>query len=142
PLAVCDAPGATQGASWGDDGNIVFAGRSRRSLMRVSSAGGVPSELMQLPEGPRSPWSPQVLPGSDAVLYTARTGNTLRDDDNIEAFAIRSRRTVLVQRGGFSARYVATPNGGSLLYLHRGTLFAVPFDVAPLAVLGTAVPTV
>jgi Tol biopolymer transport system component len=141
PLALCDALNAAIGASWGDDGNIVFVGAAR-TLMRVSSNGGVAAELTRLPEGPHSPESPQVLPGSDVVLYTARTGNTLRDDDNIEAFAIKTHRSVLLQKGGFSARYVATPSGGSLLYLHRGTLFAAPFDAARILVTGTPVPTV
>jgi Tol biopolymer transport system component len=141
PLTLCDSASAAQGASWGDDGNIVFVGGSRR-LMRVSSAGGVPALLTQLPDGPRTPRGPQVLPGSDVVLYTARTGNTLRDDDIVEAFDIKNHRTVAVQRGAFSARYVATPSGSSLIYLHRSTLFAAPFDVARLTVTGTGVPVV
>ena len=46
-----------------------------------------------------------------------------------------------VQRGGYFGRYLATSNGaGHLIYIHQGTLFAVPFDLGRLEVRGTPVP--
>jgi Tol biopolymer transport system component len=42
-----------------------------------------------------------------------------------------------VQRGGFHARYVSS---GHLIYVHEGTLFAVPFDLKGLEVTGPPVP--
>jgi hypothetical protein len=46
----------------------------------------------------------------------------------------RSRRTL--QRGGTYGRYVPS---GHLIYVNRGTLFAVPFDLNALAVRSTPV---
>ena len=40
-VTICDAP-QTRGASWGDDGSIVFAPQITAGLARVSAAGGAP----------------------------------------------------------------------------------------------------
>ena len=45
----------------------------------------------------------------------------------------------IVQRGGFYGRYLPS---GHLTWVHDGTLFAAPFDLATLAVTGPAVPVV
>ena len=42
-----------------------------------------------------------------------------------------------VQRGGFHARYLPS---GHLVYMHEGTLFAVPFDLKRLEVTGQPAP--
>jgi len=79
--------------------------------------------------------SPQVLPGSQAVLFTSKMGEP--DNGNIEVFSFKTglRKTVLT--GGFLGRYLPS---GHLVYVHRNTLFAVPFDLRRLAVAGAAQP--
>jgi eukaryotic-like serine/threonine-protein kinase len=75
-----------------------------------------------------------LLPGGDAVLFTATTaiGGNRWDAAQVVVQSLSSgKRTVLLQ--GSDARYVAT---GHLLYAVDDALFAVPFDPARLALLG------
>jgi serine/threonine-protein kinase len=44
----------------------------------------------------------------------------------------------ILLRGGYHARYVA----GHIVYIHDGTLFAVPFDLDHLKITGQAVPAI
>src|SRR5262249_24432524 len=47
----------------------------------------------------------------------------------------------ILEHGGYFGRYLASPHGtGHLLYVHEGTLFAVPFDPDRLVTWGTPVP--
>ncbi len=87
---------------------------------------------------------PQVLSGSQAVLFTAST-HTVRsyDDANIDVLSLKTGEQKTVQRGGFSARFLATSAGtqfGHLIYLHESTLFAAPFDSGRLATTGSPTP--
>src|SRR5215472_3868918 len=59
------------------------------------------------------------------------------NDANIEAISLKTSQRKTVLRGGFLGRYLPT---GHLIYVHEATLFAAPFDLAKLAVTGTAVP--
>ena len=61
-----------RGGWWGEDDTIVFAS-SRTGLMRVSSAAGPVQPLTTLQGNEISHRFPQVLPGGNAVLYTAST---------------------------------------------------------------------
>jgi serine/threonine-protein kinase len=46
-----------------------------------------------------------------------------------------------IERGGYYPRYLATSGGtGPLIYLHQGTLFAVPFDPERLTATGSPAP--
>jgi serine/threonine-protein kinase len=127
-----------RGASWGDDGNIVLALTAGAPLSRVPSPGGTPTPVTKLNSGERTHRWPQVLPGSQAVLFTASNSGTDFEDANIDAVSVKTGERKTVLRGGFSGRYLALPNGsGRLIYLHQGTLFAAPFDLGRLAVTGT-----
>ena len=83
---------------------------------------------------------PQVLPGSQAVLFTARiAGNWI--DANIDVVLFKTGERKTVQRGGYFGRYMATSNGaGHLVYIHQNTLLAAPFDLSRLAVMGAPQP--
>ena len=139
-VTLCDAP-AGRGASWGDDGDIIAALGSRAILSRVPSAGGSPVPVTKFNPGDFSHRWPQVLPGSQAVLFTSGTHGGNYDDASIDVISIKTGERKTVARGGFSPRYLATPAGaGYLIYQHQSTLFAVPFDPAHLAPAGTPVP--
>jgi serine/threonine-protein kinase len=139
-VTICPATNM-RGASWGDDGNIVLALSSNEALSRVSSAGGNPAPLTKLKSDERTHRWPQVLPGSQAVLFTAHFGTANYDNANLEAFSFKSGQSKIVQRGGFFGRYVVTPSGsGRLIYVHQGTMFAAPFDLDKLELAGAAVP--
>ena len=80
---------------------------------------------------------PQILPGGKAVLFTASTASTGFDAANIEVMSLADHRRKTLVRGGTFGR--SLPNG-HLVYVNRGTLFAVPFDVERLEVHGTPAP--
>ncbi len=136
-VTLCDAPN-DRGGSWGEDGNIIFTPDTQAGLFKVSSAGGTPQPLTTLKkqagEGTQR-WA-QVLPGSTAVLFTT-SKNPNYDDADIVVYSMSSRKQKIVQRGGFYGRYLPS---GHMVYMHEGTLFAVPFDLKRLDVTGQPAP--
>ena len=143
-VTLCDAP-LGHGGSWGDDGNIIAALNQTSVLSRVPSGGGTPVPVTKLNAGEVLHRWPQVLPGSQAVLFTAAAQlSPSYDDANIEVVSLKTGERKTIQRGGFSARYLAdatNSNGtGYLIYLHQTTLFAVPFDPGRLASTGAPAP--
>ena len=140
PITICDVAGA-RGGSWGEDGNIIFTPDIASGLMRVSAEGGTPQPLTKLGANEVSHRWPQVVGGGKAVLFTASTNPFSWDDAYIDAVSLKTGAIKTVQRGGYFGRYIQlSPRGGYLLYVHEGTLFAVPFDVDRLETSGTAVP--
>jgi Tol biopolymer transport system component len=133
-VTLCDV-GDDRGGSWGDDGAIVFAKDSTSALSKVSSAGGPPQPLTTLDQqaGEITQRWPEVLPGSKAVLFTSNTHTNVYEDAEIVVYLIASGLRRTVQRGGLYARY--SPSG-HVVYMHEGTLLAVPFDLNRLEVTG------
>jgi serine/threonine-protein kinase len=130
PFVICAAE-PSFGASWEADNTILF-GQST-GIMRVSANGGMPQLVVPANEG-EFLYGPQLLPGGDAILFTATTaiGGNRWDAAQVVVHSLSSgKRTVLLQ--GSDARYVAT---GHLLYAVDDALFAVPFDSARLALRG------
>jgi Tol biopolymer transport system component/DNA-binding winged helix-turn-helix (wHTH) protein len=139
-IALCDAS-SSGGGSWGEDGNII-AGLANGALSRIPSAGGAPTPVTELAQGEFTHRWPQILPGGKAVLFTSSATGNAWDGANIEVVSLADRRRKRLQRGGTYGRYVPSSNGrdGHLIYVNRGTLFAVPFDLETLAVRGTPSP--
>ncbi len=139
-VTLCDAPNL-RGASWGDDDIIIAALDVRVGLSRVPSAGGTPVPVTKLNSGEITHRFPQVLPGSQAILFTASTHGGTFDDANIDVISLKTGEQKTVERGGSSASYLPASTGaGHLIYLDGSTLFAVPFDPARLAVTGSPAP--
>jgi serine/threonine-protein kinase len=69
-------------------------------------------------------------------LFTASAG-TVSDAANIDVVSVTDHRRKTLVQGGTFGRYLPS---GHLVYVNRGTLFAVPFDVDRLEVHGTPVP--
>ena len=137
-VTICDAPYG-RGASWSEDGTIVFAPAARVALSEVSSGGGAPRPLTTLDQGTAEVtqlW-PQWLPGSKAVLFTSSGQWSSFEEADIVAFTIASEQRKTVLHGGYYARYIRSRH---ILYMHEGTLFLVPFDPGSLQVTGTPVP--
>ena len=129
-----------RGASWGSDGNIIFASGSESGLSVVSADGGSVQTLTTLnrQKAERSHRYPHHLPGGRGVLFTVGTGDNW-DDARIEVLKLgTAERTILID-GGSDARYVST---GHLVFLRAGTLRAVPFDLERLEVTGSPVALV
>ena len=70
------------------------------------------------------------------MLFTANTTSGY-DAAYIEVMSLADHRTKTLVRGGTFGRYLPS---GHLVYVNRGTLFAVPFDVERLEVHGTPAP--
>jgi serine/threonine protein kinase/Tol biopolymer transport system component len=136
-IALCDSL-TGRGGSWGDDGNIIAALDLNGGLFRIPSAGGPPTPVTELQSGESTHRWPQVLPGGKAVLFTARTGVVGGyEGANIEIMSLADHRRKTLVRGGTFGRYLPS---GHLIYVNRGTLFAVPFDPDRLEMRGTPSP--
>jgi serine/threonine-protein kinase len=133
------ASAAVRGASWGEDGTIVFEPDSNTALMRVSADGGKPQPATMLAQGEATHRWPQILPGGKGVLYTAHTDIASFDEANIVVLPFPGGTPKIVQRGGSYGRYVSS---GHVIYVHENTLFAVPFDLAHLETTGSPVPVI
>ena len=133
-VTLCKAA-ALFGASWGDDGTIVFATLRNEGLWRVSAAGGTPVALTTLQPGEYSHRLPHMLPGGHAVIFTISKGAQLWDDTQIVVRSLDTGKQTVLVTGGSDGRYVST---GHLIYVRLGTLMAVPFDPVRLAVTGGA----
>ncbi len=135
PLCTVDL---VYGASWGRTDQIVFAHQTG-GLWQVSAAGGTPTSVTKL-QGDSGEYShrlPQLLPDGQTVLFTVTQGGFPSWDDTVvmaQSLATGERKVLI--DGGADAHFVAT---GHLVYLRRGTLMAVPFDVRRLEVTGPPV---
>jgi Tol biopolymer transport system component len=130
------------GGSWAADGSVVAA-QLLKGLVRVSPGGAAPTAITEIATGEFIQEYPQILPGDKAALFTAYTTPPDPEKASIDVvtFADHHRKTLV--RGGVSPRYAASSNGtGHLLYINKGTLYAIPFDPNHLETSGAAVPVV
>ena len=136
PVTLSDAA-FSFGASWGSDDTIVY-GQSE-GIWRVSANGGT-SELV-VPTEAEQVHGPQILPGGEWVLFslTRATGSTRWDEAQIVVQSLESGERKILWEGGSEARYVPT---GHLVYALEDVLFALPFDLTSLEVLGGPVPVI
>lgn len=139
PVVVVTAGRSPSGASWGDDGAIVFATIDRTTgLLRVASGGGEP-EVLTKPDASRGELDhmlPEVLPGSRSVLFTvAPTSPDKRP--SIAVLDLATREQKMLVEGGSNPHYLAS---GHLLYTADGSVHAVRFDAARLETVGASVP--
>ena len=126
PVTICDV-GIGRGASWGEDGTIIF-GR-RPGLWRVSSNGGTPEPL--IPEG--GCIYPQILPEGKGVLLGIR-------GPAVGVFSLDTGQQSILLEGARKARYLPT---GHLVYDQgASSLLAAPFDLDSLELRGPGVPIV
>jgi serine/threonine protein kinase/Tol biopolymer transport system component len=130
--------GVVRGTWWGDDGMIYF-GHISGGIHRVSETGGAPEQITT-PDTERGEIShrfPQLLPDRETLLFTVKHDNiTTFDDAVVQSQRIGTNERKVVLRGGTSARYVPT---GHLVYGRDRSLFAVPFDVDRVELIGTPV---
>ena len=123
----------TRGATWGDDGSIVF-GNPAQGLVRVPASGGESALLLQpdRAKGEGEYLWPEFLPGGRTILFTTSSS----EGAQIDAIEVQTRARKTLVRGGSGARYVAS---GHLVYGAAGKLLAVPFDADRLEAIGTPV---
>ncbi len=145
-LQIAPLPGlGFRGATWGDDGSIIFATNDdggKPGLYRVPAGGGEPillaSPNREAGEGDFS--LPHFLPGSRAVLFTILPLGGFQNllNAQIAVLDLRSAPPTpkIVVRGGSDPRYAAS---GHLVYLAGATLRAVAFDLDRLETRGADV---
>ena len=135
-LTICESE-IPRGASWGDDGHIVFATRSR--MLRVAWDGGEPVELTK-PDpaaGESGHWHLSVLPGGQRVLFTIVPAEPTATPH----VAVLDRSSGRIKRlvPGSQPLYLET---GHLVFAAAGRLWAVRFDASRLELAGEPTPVV
>jgi len=137
--AIDLAPADWAGGSWGRNGRLVYTRTYNTGLSIVSETGG-DARVLTTPDsttGELGHWWPQVLPDGDHVIFTAY--RTPLERATIEVLSISTGTRKVLLTGGVNGLYVPT---GHLLYGAGEAIWAVPFDLAKLAVTGPAVPVV
>jgi serine/threonine-protein kinase len=131
PVTIAPTPGATFGATWGPDGNILWA--TQQGIHRVSANGGTPQTVIKAAGGERIQ-HPSLMPDGKTILYsvTRANGPTRWDVGEIVAQQPGGERKVLI-RGGSDAVYVPT---GHLVYAVGNVLYAIAFDASTLETHG------
>ncbi|MEK7381412.1 MAG: protein kinase [Gemmatimonadota bacterium] len=130
-----DVQGRFAGASWGDDGNIVYTSDGL-GLSRVRGTGGVPERLVTRDSAGDAMFWPSALPGGEAVLYQ-RCFSVCTTKD-LAVLDIASGSVEVVVPGATRGWYIPT---GHLIYAtDNGAVYAVPFDPRTRKVKGSPVP--
>jgi Tol biopolymer transport system component len=141
-VVLANAP-TDRGGTWSEDGTILFTPNFNPGvgLSRVSSSGGA-SEVLTSPDpaaGEVTHRWPQALAGGKAVLFTAHSTVGGYEDATIVVQSLPHGPKKVIVRGGYYGRYLPS---GHVVYMHEGTLFAIPFDLAHLEATGAAVPVI
>jgi len=135
---LVEAP-ALHGASWGEDGSILFAPSSESGLELVPAGGGEP-RAVTAPEsrtGESSHRWPELLPGARAALFVIHGPGS--EEPRIGIVDLRSgQRRVLVEGGTFP-RYLPT---GHVVFARGEALMVAAFDLRSLELEGTPAPAV
>jgi serine/threonine protein kinase len=135
-ITLCDAP-FERGASWSEDGFIIASLNSPNGLARIPENGGAPQPLTQFRPGEQRDRWPQVLPGVNAVLFTASTEPGQYENASIDVVSVKTGDRKTLHRGGYYGRYLP---GGRLIYMHKGTLFAARMDIDRLVLTSSPQP--
>jgi serine/threonine-protein kinase len=140
PVELCAVPGPTAGgADWGDGGFLVAALGANSRLVRIPETGGRPVPLTTAGiEGQEvtGRW-PQVLQGSEAVIFSRPPQAGESEGGTIEGVWLGTGRRAMLVRNAASGRYLPS---GHLVFVRRGTLYAAPMDAARLVLTGPSVP--
>jgi len=144
-IELAQSNGAYTGAAWGKDGNIIAPLGAANPLMRIPEGGGTPVPILKLDAEKKEVtqrW-PQILPGGKAVLFVSHTSGGGFDGANIDVVTLADGRRKTLQRGGLFGRYIPTfGKTGHLLFVNRGTLFAIVFDPETLETAGAPMPVI
>jgi Tol biopolymer transport system component/predicted Ser/Thr protein kinase len=134
PVTITEAPGSPTGASWGENGQIIFTCGWRSALYAVAASGGRASTIAGLEPPEAFMRCPQLLPGGNVALVDLQGGG-LRV---ITAIDLRTRQRVVVTEGT-TCRFVPA---GQLLVGRGATVLTAPFDTRKLALTGPLVPLI
>jgi serine/threonine protein kinase/Tol biopolymer transport system component len=138
PTTIATFEGTTQGATWTDNNEIVFASRgTETALWRVPAEGGRTPALVTKADV----MYPGALPGGRAVVVTQHNPAVQRSSGDliVAAVSLETGAVTKILDGGTYARWVPS---GHLVYLRDNALMATPFDPATLTAGEARVPVV
>jgi serine/threonine protein kinase len=136
PQTLCGTIAGPRGGTWNQDGTIVFQTGPGKSLSRVSSAGGQPSEFMRLAKGQTQYVFPWFLPDGRHFLFHANA--TSDDIAGVYVGSLDAADSKRLAAADTSAVYDS--QSGHLLFVRQGTLLAQPFNPKTLALTGESFP--
>ncbi len=136
-------PSGGRGGTWSPDGStILFAPAGVGPLMKVSSAGGPPSQASSLDGGygESNHRFPHFLPDGLHYLFTAVTGpaGAAPRPSLIKIGSLANEQSTALMAQESSAAYAL----GHLFFQREGTLMAQPFDAASRTFAGDPFPAV
>ncbi len=139
---LCDAPHPF-GATWTDDGTIVFAASMTGGLQRISAEGGTPTRLTT-PDAAsgevRHAW-PDFVPDSNAVVFTALPlPLPLAGAPEAARVAAVSLASGEVRPLIDAATFPRVMSTGHLLFARDHAIVAAPLDIGTFELLGPAIP--
>ena len=140
PTDLCEVSALHRGATWADDGRIIFSPAMNTPLMQIEDTGGAPRPLTRIDEarGERSHRWPEVIPQHHSVIFTVGTSAVRHDYDDAEirVASLDGGETRVVATGARTARVF----GSRLLLQRRAALLVARFDpraAAPAKASGT-----
>jgi len=124
-------------AVWAEDGSIVWGHAIQGGMQRLPAT-GEPSRLAEFKIDELVHTPAQALPGGKVALFHVfKQPMPNPDTSTIETISFADGARKIVRTGGVSPRYLPS---GHLIYVNKGTLFAIAFDLKTLATRGNAVP--
>ena len=134
PVVITTAAEWGRGASWGEDGWIVFCPYGGTSLMRVRAEGGEATAVtaLEASRGENAHYWPTILPGGKAILYFVRSNSN--DQEGVwfarlsDAGKSTDARRVIASSSSAVYARSSRGNGGHVLWVERGKLLARAFD--------------
>jgi Tol biopolymer transport system component len=131
---ICEAADG-RGATWSQNGVIVFSPAGDNPLFSVADSGGTPSPLTTLDKPSQSHRHPQFLPDGKHVLYfIGAPGST---NTGIYVVGLDDKKSTFVVASQARAQFVEP---GYLLYMRERSLIAQPFSASSLKLSGQAIP--
>jgi serine/threonine-protein kinase len=132
--------GLSGGATWAEDGAVVFATNNRATGLLLLLPGSSSFSVLTTPnrqanEGDHL-W-PEFLPGGRAVLFTILPADGTLENAQVAVCDIRTGVYRVVVPGGTDAHYLPS---GHLVYSARGVLRVIAFDLEKLQATGQSTP--
>ena len=124
---ITEVPADSRGATWGDDGTIVFVASQQEGLFRVPASGGTPARLTTLDaaRNERSHRWPSFVPGTRKILFNVAAASRSFDEATIELVDLDSGKRTPLALMGAMPRYA----DGRLLFVRDAKLYAAPLDL-------------
>lgn len=124
------------GASWGDDGSLIYSAAWGNPLQKLKPGDSKPQACTRLDsdDNARSHVGPLVIPGGAWVLYNVWSGG---DQTDIHATNLDTGQQHVVTANASTPHVVTTPQGNYLLFERASTIFAAPLDRQKARITGS-----